>query len=94
MGVKEGNIIAAIITAHMPRNDADVCSHVCPGMRIHAIDSVHPPGIGISLIADMDAHQTIVTAALTKKSSAEIQKNSPCGERLEAAQHAGSLVMR
>ena len=94
MGVKDGNIIAAIITAHMPRNEAEVCSHVCPGMRIHAIDIDQPPGIGISLIADMDAHQAIVTATLTTKSSAEMQKNSPCGERLEAAQHAGSLVMR
>jgi hypothetical protein len=73
MGVKDGNIIAAIITAHMPMNDADVCSHVCPGMRIHPIDSVQPPGIGISLIADMGAHQTTVTAAVTIKSSAEIQ---------------------
>jgi hypothetical protein len=39
-------------------------NHVCPGIHIHAIDIVQPPGIGISPIADMDAHQTIVTAAL------------------------------
>jgi hypothetical protein len=43
-------------------------------MRIHAIDIVQPPGIGISPIADMDAHQTIVTAALVAKSSAETPK--------------------
>jgi hypothetical protein len=73
MGVNDGNIIADIIAAHMPRNDADICSHVCPGIRIHAIDIVQPPGIEISLIADMDSHQTIVTAVLTIKSSAEIQ---------------------
>ena len=48
----------------MPRNDAAAPGHVCPGIRIHAIDIVQPPGIGISPIADMEAHQTIVSAAL------------------------------
>ena len=48
----------------MPRNDAAAPGHVCPGIRIHAIDIVQPPGIGIPPIADMDAHQTIVTVAL------------------------------
>jgi len=45
-------------------------------IRIHAIDIVQPPGIGISPIADMDAHQTIVTAALAAKSSAETPQNA------------------
>jgi len=45
----------------MPRNDAAAPGHVCPGIRIHAIDIVQPPGIGIPPIADMDAHQTIVS---------------------------------
>src|SRR5438552_8342121 len=54
----------------MPRNDAAAPGHVCPGIRIHAIDIVQPPGIVISPIADMDAHQTIVTAVLAAKSSA------------------------
>jgi len=45
-------------------------------MRIHAIDIVQPPGIGISPIADMDVHQTIVTALLTAKSSAETPKKA------------------
>src|SRR5467141_5279740 len=71
IGIKDGSIIATIITTHMPRNDAAAPVHVCPGMRIHAIDIVQPPGIGISPIPDMDAHQTIVTAALAAKSSAE-----------------------
>src|SRR6059036_2654112 len=74
MGTKHGSIIATIITTHMPRNDAAAPGHVCPGIRIHAIDIVQPPGIGISPIADMDAHQTIVTAALAAKSSAETPK--------------------
>ena len=41
-------------------------------MRIHAIDIVQPPGMGIWLIADIEAHQTIVDAALAANSSAEM----------------------
>src|SRR5438876_1740541 len=74
MGTRDGSIIATIITTHMPRNDAVAPGHVCPGIRIHAIDIVQPPGIGISPIAAVDAHQTIVTAALAAKSSAETPK--------------------
>src|SRR5258708_39602043 len=84
MGTKDGSIIATSITTHMPRNDAAAPGHVCPGMRIHAIDIVQPPGIGISPIADMDAHQAIVTAALAAKSSAETQKNACWEARSEA----------
>src|SRR5262244_3033049 len=74
MGSNDGSIIATIITTHMPRNDAAAAGHVCPGIRIHAIDIVQPPGIGMSPIAAMDPHQTIVTAALAAKSSAETPK--------------------
>ena len=35
---------------------------------------VQPPGIGIPPIADMDAHQTIVSAALAPNSRAETPK--------------------
>jgi hypothetical protein len=76
MGTKDGSIIATIITIHMPRNDAAAPGHVCPGMRIHAIDMVHPPGIAIPPTADMDAHQAIVIAALAAKSSAEMPKKA------------------
>jgi hypothetical protein len=58
----------------MPTNDTAAPGHVCPGIRIHNIDIVQPPGIGISPIADMDAHPTIVTAALAAKSSAKTPK--------------------
>src|ERR1700741_498991 len=58
----------------MLRNDAAAPGHACPGIRIHVIDIVQPPGIGISPIADMDAHQTIVSAALAATSSAESPK--------------------
>ena len=69
---------------HMPRNDAAAPDHVCPGIRIHAIDIVQPPGIGISPIADMDAHQTIVIAALAAKSTAETPRNACWEARSEA----------
>src|SRR5262249_41888847 len=60
----------------MPRNDAAAPGHVCPGIRIHVIDIVQPAGIGISPIADMDVHQTIVTTVLAAKSSAETPKKA------------------
>src|SRR5215470_14313476 len=59
----------------MPRNEAAAPSHVCPGIRVHIIDIVQPPGIGIC-IADMVLHQTIVTAALMAKTNAETPKKT------------------
>lgn len=56
---------------HMVRNDVASQGHVWHGIRIQAIEIVQPPGIGISPIADMDAHLTIVTAALATTSSGE-----------------------
>ena len=60
----------------MPMNDAAALGHVCPHIRIHAIDIVQPPGIGISPIADMDWHQMVVPAALVAKSRAEMPKKA------------------
>ena len=68
----------------MPKNDVAAPGHVCPGIRIHAIDIVQPPGIGISPIADIDPHQIIVPAALAAKSSAETPKNACREARSEA----------
>src|SRR5580692_12581525 len=62
----------------MPTNDTAAPTHVCPGIGIHAIDMVQPPGIGISPMADMEPHQTVVSVALTTKSSAEVPKNACC----------------
>src|SRR5256712_10337733 len=84
MGTRDGSIIATIITTHMPRNATAAPGHVCPGIRIHAIDMVQPPGIGISPIADMDSHQAIVSAALAAKSSAETPKKACWDARAEA----------
>jgi hypothetical protein len=50
--------------------------HVCPAIRIHVIDIVHPPGIGVPHILDMDAHHTIVTDELAAKSSADTPKKA------------------
>ena len=76
MGTRDGSIIAIIITIHIARNDDAAPSHVCPGISIHAIDIVQPPGIGIPPIADMDADQSVVTDALAAKSSAETPKKA------------------
>jgi len=62
MGTSDGSIIATIITSHIPMNDAAAPTQLCPGIRIHAIDIVQPPGIGIP--SAMEPHQTIVPAAL------------------------------
>jgi hypothetical protein len=50
--------------------------HVCPGIRIQAINIVQPPGIDIPPIADMGAHQTTVKAALTANRTAETPKKT------------------
>ena len=60
----------------MPTNDAAAPNHVCPGIRIHIIDIVQPPDICIVPIADMDAHQTIVFAALAAKTIVETLRNA------------------
>src|ERR1700751_2028539 len=67
----------------MPRKDAadpsqapGVPRQVCSGIAIQAIDIVQPPGIGISPIADMEPHQTIVTATLAANSSADRLKKA------------------
>jgi hypothetical protein len=67
----------------MPRNDAAAPGHVCPGIRIHAIDIVQPPGIGIP-IADMGAHQTIVSVVVPAKSNAETPTNAASEDRSNA----------
>jgi hypothetical protein len=67
---------AVLCRLAMPRNIAAASTHDCPGMRIHAIDIVQPPGIAIPPIAAMDAHHTIVVAALATKSSAATPRNA------------------
>jgi hypothetical protein len=60
-------------------------------MGIHAIDIVQPPGICIAPIADMDAHQAIVTATLAAKSGAETARMARSEPRSETV---GSALCR
>src|SRR5436190_4577691 len=52
VGTSDGTIIAIIITHHMPRNLAVAPAQDWPGMRIHAIDIVQPPGISMPATSD------------------------------------------
>jgi hypothetical protein len=56
-------------------------------MRIQAMDMVQPPGIGMALMAAMEAHQTTVTAVLAAKSSAETARKPRWDGRSEAMDH-------
>ena len=68
----------------MPSNEAAAPAHVCPGIRIHAIDIVQPPGISIPPIPDMGAHQTIVKVALAAHSSDETARTACSAFRSES----------
>ncbi len=48
VGSADGNIIATIMASHMSRKLIADANHVWPGIRIHIIDIVQPPGISIS----------------------------------------------
>jgi hypothetical protein len=52
MDMAEGSIMAIIMVSHMRRNIAKEASQVWPGMRIHIMDMVQPPGI--SMPSDME----------------------------------------
>jgi hypothetical protein len=56
-------------------NDAATPVHVCPGIRIHIIDIVQPPGMSISPIGDIDVDIAVVNAALARNSNAETPMN-------------------
>jgi hypothetical protein len=53
-------------------------------MRIHIIDIVQPPGIGIPRMADMDVHQVTVSATLIANSNEEMPTNARYDVRCEA----------
>ncbi len=55
IGTRDGSIMATIITTHIPMNEAAAPSQVCPGILIHAIDMVQPPGIAMP--PELDPHQ-------------------------------------
>ena len=64
----------------MPMNVAAAPGHDWPGIRIHAIDIVQPPGISMPGIADMDPHQRTVVAALAANSTAERREAAMANE--------------
>jgi hypothetical protein len=64
------------MTVHIPTKDPEAPNQLCPGIRIHAIDMIQPPGIRILPIADIDRHQTIVSATLATKTNTETQKKA------------------
>ena len=72
-----------IIATHMTRKDAAAFVQVCPGIRIHAIDIVHPPGIAISPIDDMETDKAIVSATLAANITAATAKKTRCEGRSE-----------
>src|SRR5437879_5827925 len=74
MGTRHGSIMATIITTHVTMNEAAAPTQVCPGILIHAIDLVQPPGIAMP--PDMETHPWIVPAALATNRSALVPRNA------------------
>src|ERR1700757_5184305 len=60
----------------MPTNVATTRGHFCPHIGAHVIDSDQPPGIGSSLIDDIDMQPMTVNAAEATKMSAATPKNA------------------
>ena len=58
---------------HIAMKVAAAAGHVWPGICIHAIDIVHPPGISIPV--DIDPHHRTVASALTAKSRVAAARN-------------------
>jgi hypothetical protein len=59
------------MTIHMPTKRAATPGHVRPHMGIHIIDMAQPPGMGMSLMVDMDPQAMRVAAAQTANSNAQ-----------------------
>ena len=78
------------MTSHIAVNDVVASIQPCPGIPIHVIDIVQPPGICISGMPDMDVHQMIVKAAVVAKSEAQIAKKARWAVRSESG--AASIV--
>src|SRR5262249_42117628 len=92
MPVSDGSIIATIITSHIPMKEAAAPSHDWPGIRIHAIDIVHPPDIAMP--PTIEAVQPILAPALAVNNSALVARkgDSPCASE-RAVSNAGGMVV-
>src|SRR5262245_54870950 len=86
MATSDGSIIAAIISTHMPRNDAAAMAGDCPGIRIHAIDMLQPPGMGMPPL--IDEHQATVVAAVKANASAPQARRAVSGRRAARSPNA------
>src|SRR5579863_9884833 len=70
--------MATIIATHIARKDPKALPQLCPGMRIHAIDIVHPPGMPRPPIAAMAAHCNSVSDVPAANSSAATPCRASC----------------
>src|SRR2546426_6964417 len=73
MGTRDGSIIATIITTHIPMNEAAAPRALWPGIRIHVIDMIQPPGMRMP--PGMDPHQRMTAPALTTNTRALAARN-------------------
>ena len=73
-GISDGVIIATIITVHMPRNTPAAASQLWPGILIHVIDIVQPPGIVMP--PSMDLHITAVAATQARNSAPRLPNSA------------------
>ena len=77
MGSAEGIIRATIIASHMNRKLAADANQVWPGIRIHIMDIVQPPGISIS--QHIERQKKTVVATLPMKARTQTAMNLPGG---------------
>jgi hypothetical protein len=73
IGRAEGSIIATIIVCHMSRKAVAEPIQVWPGIRIHIMDIVQPPGISTS--QHIERQKYTVAATLTTKVAALAEMN-------------------
>jgi hypothetical protein len=69
VGSADGSIIATIMASHINRKLIPEAAQVWPGMRIHIMDIVQPPGISISQHIErqkLTVTQTLATNAMTQ----------------------------
>jgi hypothetical protein len=60
--------MATIMASHISRNIAADPAHVWPGIRIHIMDMVHPPGMSIP--PDIETQKYTVAATLAANTKA------------------------
>ena len=76
--MKDGNIMANIITSHIAMNEAAAMPQLCPGILIHIIDMVQPPGMAIppDTLMPGDLDRWIVPVALAMNRREQVARNA------------------